>query len=89
MTVYSGRCSRCKKIYYSHRRGEIIVCDCWETCPLCGNRMQPYTPDLAPATYGLDGKRELKILRVCNNTAAHPGKAPFFSSVKPVEVICE
>jgi len=43
--------------------------------------MEPYTPDLAPKTYGMDGKRDLKILRVCNEHSP-----PFFSTLKPVEV---
>ena len=48
--------------------------------------MQPYTPDVAPKTYGMDGKRDLKVLMVCNNTAAHPDNSPFYSTQKPVEV---
>lgn len=43
--------------------------------------MEPYTPDLAPKTYGMDGKRDLRILMVCNNCSP-----PFFSTLKPVEV---
>jgi len=43
--------------------------------------MEPYTPDLAPNTYGMDGKRDLKILMVCNNHSP-----PFYSTQKPVEV---
>jgi hypothetical protein len=43
--------------------------------------MEPYVPDLSPSTYGLDDKRDLLILRVCNNHIP-----PFFSSQKPVEV---
>jgi hypothetical protein len=43
--------------------------------------MEPYTPDLAPKTYGMDGKRDLKILMVCTNCSP-----PFFSTLKPVEV---
>jgi len=88
MPKYSGKCSRCGKIYYSDRKGEIVVCDCWEYCPLCGAKMMPYTPDLAPCAYGLDGKSELQILMVCNNVAAHPDNSPFYSCQKPVEVIC-
>jgi len=48
--------------------------------------MTPYTPDLAPNTYGKDGKRDLQILMVCNNSVAHPDNSPFYSKVKPVEV---
>jgi len=48
--------------------------------------MQAYTPDLAPNTYGKDGKRDLQILLVCNNVSAHADKSPFYSKLKPVEV---
>jgi hypothetical protein len=48
--------------------------------------MQPYTPDLAPNTYGMDGKRDLQILMVCNNVSAHADNSPFYSTQKPVEV---
>ena len=86
MPKYSGKCPRCGKSYYSDRKGDIVVCDCWRYCPICGAEMQPYTPDMAPKTYGMDGKRDLKILMVCNNTAAHPDNSPFYSTQKPVEV---
>jgi hypothetical protein len=48
--------------------------------------MEPYTPDLAANVYGLDGKRDLLILRVCNNVAGHSDHSPFFSVLKPIEV---
>jgi hypothetical protein len=48
--------------------------------------MTTYTPDLSPSTYGLDGKRDLQILMVCNNLAGHSNHSPYFSSLKPVEV---
>jgi len=48
--------------------------------------MAPYTPDLPPKTYGKGEKRDLLIIMVCNNFAAHPDNAPFFSKQKPVEV---
>lgn len=48
--------------------------------------MEPYQPVLSPVTYGADGKRDLLILRVCNNVAAHPDNRPFFSNLRPVEV---
>jgi len=48
--------------------------------------MIPHIPDLAPKTYGKDGKRDLQIMMVCNNTAAHPDNSPFYSAQKPVEV---
>jgi len=84
MTVkarFEGRCSRCGKIHYSSREGEIVVCDCWRYCPMCETEMETYTPDLTLGTYGVDGKRDLQILMVC---ALH--SPPFYSSQKPVEV---
>jgi hypothetical protein len=48
--------------------------------------MVSYTLDLAPKTYAKDGKHELHILMVCDNSAAHPDNAPFFNTQKPVEV---
>ncbi|MEM2971510.1 MAG: hypothetical protein QW270_03710 [Candidatus Bathyarchaeia archaeon] len=88
MTKYSGKCSKCGKVHYSDRKGDIVVCDCWRYCPLCGAEMMPHTPELTPGTYGLDGKRDLKILMICNNTAEHPDDSPFYGTQKPVEVVC-
>ncbi|MEM1540736.1 MAG: hypothetical protein QXJ07_05075 [Candidatus Bathyarchaeia archaeon] len=88
MTKYSGKCSKCGKVHYSDRKGDIAICDCWRYCPLCGAEMTPHTPELTPDTYGLDGKRDFKILMVCNNTAEHPDNSPFYSTQKPVEVVC-
>ena len=82
MSKYMGKCGKCGKTYYSNRKGDIIVCDCWKYCPLCGAEMQPYTPDLTPSFYGLDGKRDLHVLMVCMNHSP-----PFYSSQKPVEVV--
>ncbi|MEM2108746.1 MAG: hypothetical protein QXL10_05640 [Candidatus Bathyarchaeia archaeon] len=65
---------------------EVRVCDCWLHCPLCGALMEPYAPDLAVNVYAADGKRDLLILRVCWNTAAHSDNRPFFSTLKPIEV---
>jgi len=43
-------------------------------------------PDLCPGSYGLDGKRDLLVLKVCNNLAGHSSHSPYFSMLKPVEV---
>ena len=85
MALFSGKCSRCGRIHYEDHKA-LVVCDCWEHCPLCGAEMEAYTPDLAANTYAKNGKRELQILRVCNNSPAHFDKSPFFSSQRPVEV---
>ena len=80
MAEYSGRCSRCGRVYYEDRKVPV-VCDCWKRCPVCSEEMTPYTPDLAANTYGLNGRRDLLVLMVC--TLHSP---PFFSNQKPVEV---
>ena len=80
MAAFSGKCSRCKREYFADHK-DPVVCECWELCSLCGQRMEPYTPDLAANVYGKDGKRDLLILRVCNNHVP-----PFFSQQKPIEV---
>ena len=85
LALYSGKCSRCGRIYYEDHR-DLVVCDCWKHCPLCEATNEPYTPDLAANVYGINGKRELLTLRVCNNTAGHFDKSPFFSTRKPVAV---
>jgi len=46
--------------------------------------MQRYKPDLTLNVYGMDGKRDMEILMVCNNHSPM-----FFSIQKPVEVVCE
>ena len=81
MPKFEGKCSNCGKVHYSDRKGDIVLCDCWKYCPVCGAEMQPYTPDLASNTYGMDGKRDLQILMVCNEHSP-----PFYSTLKPVEV---
>jgi hypothetical protein len=48
--------------------------------------MVDYVPDLAPGSYGLGGKRDLQVLKVCYNVAGHSDHSPFFSVLKPVEV---
>ena len=80
MATFGGKCGRCGREYYSSH-ADVVVCDCWRVCPICGAEMTPYTPDLAPSTYAKDGKRDLLVLRVCNNHSP-----PFFSEQKPVEV---
>ena len=80
-----GKCPSCGRIYHS-LHVDVVVCDCWIKCPECGQEMEPYVPDLSLSTYGLDGKRDLLVVRVCNNLAGHSDHSPYFSSLKPVEV---
>ncbi|MEM3626449.1 MAG: hypothetical protein QXZ25_00275 [Candidatus Bathyarchaeia archaeon] len=82
MAKYEGKCPSCGRIHHSNRKGDTIICDCWQYCPLCGAEMTVYTPDLTYNTYGMDEKRGLAILRVC---PLH--SPPFFSTKKPVEVV--
>lgn len=83
MPTFEGKCPNCGKTHYSTRKAEIITCDCWQHCPLCGAEMQEYTPDLSANIYGLDGKRDLNVLMVCSEHIPS-----FFSTQKPVEVVC-
>lgn len=83
MAKYEGKCPRCGKMHYSDRKNDAIICDCWQYCSLCGAEMAPYTPDLAANTYGVDGKRDLAVLMVCDQHSP-----PFYSTQKPVEVVC-
>ncbi len=83
MAKYEGKCSECGKTHHTDRKGCIAVCDCWQHCQMCGAKMDPYMPDLAMNTYGLDDKRDLAVLMVC--TLHFP---IFFSTKKPVEVVC-
>ena len=88
LAAFGGKCSRCKREYYA-RHSDVVVCDCFEKCPECGLSMEPYVPDLSPNIYGVDGKRDLLVVRVCNNLAGHSSHSPYFSRVKPVEVELE
>jgi len=81
MAKFEGKCPNCGKIHFSERQNDIVICDCWQHCPICGAQMAQYTPDLAPKTYSVDSKHDLTVLMVC--TLHSP---PFFSSQKPVEV---
>lgn len=83
--AFAGKCSKCGRVFHSHH-GDVVVCGCWTKCPLCGLEMQDFSPDLASGSYGLDGKRDLLVLKVCNNLAGHPDHSPYFSILKPVEV---
>lgn len=82
---HSGKCPNCGREYHS-KHVDVMVCDCWTKCPLCSQGMQDYVPDLAPESYGLDGKSDLLILKVCNNLAGHASHSPYFSVLKPIEV---
>jgi predicted RNA-binding Zn-ribbon protein involved in translation (DUF1610 family) len=81
METVEAKCPKCGKTYQLRSKQDSVICDCWQTCPTCGEEMTPYTPDTAPKTYGLDGLREMKVLMVC--TRHHPH---FYSTQKPVEV---
>jgi len=83
MAKYEGKCSNCGKTLRSDRKDDIVVCDYWKNCEMCGAEMTPYLPDLAMNTYGLDRRRDLAVLNVC--TLHFP---MFFSNQKPVEVVC-
>lgn len=83
MAKFEGKCQRCGKVHYSKRKGEVIVCDCWRICPLCGAEMEPFAAEVSPLAYGANGKHELCALMVCIRHFP-----PFYSTQKPVEVVC-
>ncbi|MCW4010643.1 MAG: hypothetical protein NWF05_08490 [Candidatus Bathyarchaeota archaeon] len=83
MARYEGTCPECKKTLYACTKGAVCVCDCWQHCPVCGAEMTPYTPDLAMNSYGLGECRDLTVLMVCMHHSPI-----FFSSKRPVEVVC-
>jgi len=74
-----GTCPRCGKTLRRRRPADYGVCDCYEYCPLCGKKMEAYTPDLTPTTYESD--KGLEVFYVCNNHTP-----PYYSKQKPVEV---
>ena len=74
-----GKCSVCGKLLIRKRPADLAVCGCYEYCPLCGEKMTPYTPDLTPTTYESD--KGLEVFYVCNNHTP-----PYYSKQKPVEV---
>jgi hypothetical protein len=93
----SGTCPRCGRILYRRRPAEVAVCPCWEFCPsnhgngAFSTKMDPYTPDLTPTTYGpIGGEGEawgdlehpIHIVRVCP-------VCKFHSAQLPVEVALE
>ena len=71
----SGTCPKCGRLLIRKRPADLAVCDCYEYCPLCDEKMEAYTPDLTPSTYteGFD------ILFQCPNCG-------YKSKQKPVEV---
>ena len=76
-----GVCPRCGKEICRSRPADLAVCDCWEYCPRnhgkgpYGTKMEDYTPDLTPSTYGPitvesgdmwgDLKHPMRILKRC------------------------
>ena len=88
-----GVCPSCGKTLIRKRPADMAVCDCYKYCPLCGNKMASFSPDLTPSTYragegfALKGqaveepKWTVETIYVCYNHSP-----PHYSSQKPVEV---
>jgi len=86
-----GTCPKCGKTLRRRRPADLAVCDCYEYCSVCTPaytvKMDPYTPDLTPPTYGPiegetatgDTKSPIKILYRCP-------KCGYYSAQLPVEV---
>ena len=64
---------------FRKRSADLAVCDCYEYCPLCGAKMQPFSPDLTPRAY--EAEKGLAVFYFCHNHAP-----PYYSKQKPVEV---
>jgi len=53
-----GTCPQCGKKHARQRPIDVAVCTCYEYCPndhgngAYGTKMEAYTPDLTPSTYG-------------------------------------
>ena len=93
--VVTGICSRCSRLLVRNRPEDEAVCDCWEMCPrdhgkgAYATQMEPYVPDLSPATYGPikvvsgdvhgDLEHPMNILRHCPICS-------YLSAQKPMEV---
>lgn len=82
-----GTCPECGRTLRRRRPTDYAVCDCFQYCPLCDNKMEPYTPDLSPSTYGPiesdtavgDTESPVKILYYCSTCR-------YYSARMPVEV---
>jgi len=46
-----GTCPRCGRLWRRRGPAGSIICDCHLYCPICGERMEPYHPDLDPLIY--------------------------------------
>ncbi len=94
--IVEGTCGVCDKTIRRVSPGAtpmLVECDCYLYCPLCGEKMTPYTPDLTPRTYRAEGdydplgetpKSEVSVetLYVCLNH-----DPPYYSTRKPMEVM--
>lgn len=88
-----GVCPSCGKTLIHKRPTDMAVCDCYKYCPLCGNKMASFNPDLTPKMYGAEEGFALKgqtvessgwsieTVYVCYNHSP-----PHYSTQKPVEV---
>ena len=74
-----GKCGVCGKTLRRRRPADYAVCECYMYCPLCGEKMMSYTPDLSPITY--NPEKGLNFLYVCNKHTL-----PYYSKQKSVEV---
>lgn len=96
MGLVQGVCSCCgKKIRRESPVSIVVTCDCYRVCPLCGEQMEPYAPDLSPRTYRNENcvewdpfkaaerdERSTATVYVCRRH-----DPPFYSNRLPVEVL--
>jgi len=77
-----GTCRECGRTYTAQGPAAPVLCDCYQYCPLCGNKMTPYVPDLTPGLYWSDPAKDMRTLFACNNHTP-----PYYSKQRPVEVM--
>jgi len=94
--IVEGTCGHCGKTIRRVSPGGtpmLMECDCFLYCPLCGDGMTPYTPDLTPKTYRAEedydpfgeapkSETTLETLYVC---LSHD--PPLYSTRKAMEVV--
>jgi len=50
-----GTCPKCGKTLRRRRPADYAVCDCYQYCPLCGKKMNPYTHEQFSGTFYVRG----------------------------------
>lgn len=46
-----GACPSCGRVWRRPHPHDLVVCDCYRYCPVCGAEMEPYGSDAGPKIY--------------------------------------